>query len=69
MPAAAARRRTARPGCSASHDPAFDDYLVAPKAEALAQIAAAVTPAAVLLTSRLEGKEVAGRLAVRLGSG
>jgi electron transfer flavoprotein alpha subunit len=50
-------------------DPAVDDYLVAPKAEALAQIAAATTPAAVLLTSTAEGKEVAGRLAVKLGSG
>ena len=50
-------------------DPAVDDYLVAPKAEALAQIAATETPAAVLLTSTAEGKEVAGRLAVKLGSG
>jgi electron transfer flavoprotein alpha subunit len=50
-------------------DPAVDDYLVAPKAEAVAQIAAATTPAAVLLTSTAEGKEVAGRLAVKLGSG
>jgi electron transfer flavoprotein alpha subunit len=50
-------------------DPAIDDYLVAPKAEALAQIAAATSPAAVLLTSTAEGREVAGRLAVKLGSG
>jgi electron transfer flavoprotein alpha subunit len=50
-------------------DPAVDDYLVAPKAEALAQIAATVTPAAVLLTSTAEGKEVAGRLAVKLDCG
>ena len=50
-------------------DPAVADYLVAPKAEALAQIAATVNPAAILLTSTAEGKEVAGRLAVKLGSG
>ena len=50
-------------------DPAVHDYLVAPKAEALAQIAAAAKPAAVLITSTAEGKEVAGRLAVKLGSG
>ena len=51
------------------NDPAIDDYLVAPKAEALAQIAATVQPAAILITSSPEGKEIAGRLAVKLGSG
>lgn len=51
------------------NDTAIDDYLVAPKAEALAQIAATVQPAAVLITSSPEGKEIAGRLAVKLGSG
>ena len=50
-------------------DLAVADYLVAPKAEALAQIAAQVSPAAILLSSTAEGKEVAGRLAVKLGSG
>ncbi len=50
-------------------DSAISDYLVAPKADALAQIAATVAPAAILLTSTAEGKEVAGRLAVKLGSG
>jgi len=50
-------------------DPAIDDYLVAPKAEALAQIAETMQPAAILITSTPEGKEVAGRLAVKLGSG
>jgi electron transfer flavoprotein alpha subunit len=50
-------------------DPAIDDYLVAPKAEALAQIAANLQPVAILLTSTPEGKEIAGRLAVKLGSG
>ncbi|GAA2105645.1 electron transfer flavoprotein subunit alpha/FixB family protein [Microlunatus panaciterrae] len=50
-------------------DPALDDFLVAPKAEALAQICARLQPAAVLFTSTLEGKEIAARLAVKLGSG
>ena len=50
-------------------DPAFEEYLVAPKAEALAQVAAAVAPVAVLIGSSAEGKEVAGRLAVKLGAG
>lgn len=50
-------------------DPAFDDFLVAPRSEALAQVVTSVQPAAVLITSTLEGKEIAARLAVRLGSG
>jgi electron transfer flavoprotein alpha subunit len=50
-------------------DPAINDFLVAPKAEALAQIAESVQPAAILITSTPEGKEIAGRLAVKLGSG
>jgi electron transfer flavoprotein alpha subunit len=50
-------------------DPALDDYLVAPKAEALAQVAGVVGPVAVLIGSSAEGKEVAGRLAIKLGSG
>jgi electron transfer flavoprotein alpha subunit len=48
---------------------ASGDYVVAPAAEALAQIVAQAAPAAVLLASTAEGKEVAGRLAVKLGSG
>jgi electron transfer flavoprotein alpha subunit len=51
------------------NDTAIDDYLVAPKAEALAQIAETVQPVAILITSSPEGKEIAGRLAVKLGSG
>jgi electron transfer flavoprotein alpha subunit len=50
-------------------DPAVNDYLVAPKAEALAQIADSLQPVAILITSTPEGKEIAGRLAVKLGSG
>jgi electron transfer flavoprotein alpha subunit len=44
-------------------------YLVAPKAEVLAQLVERTQPAAVLVASSSEGKEVAGRLAVKIGSG
>ena len=44
-------------------------YLVAPKAEALAQLVEKASPAAVLFVSGYEGKEVAGRLAIKVGSG
>ncbi|MGO9219224.1 MAG: electron transfer flavoprotein subunit alpha/FixB family protein [Streptosporangiaceae bacterium] len=47
----------------------IDDYLVAPVAEVLAGLVAQKSPAAVLLAATGEGKEVAGRLAVRTGSG
>ena len=50
-------------------DPAFTEYLVAPKAEAVAQVASSMSPAAILISSTPEGKEIAGRLAVKLGSG
>jgi electron transfer flavoprotein alpha subunit len=45
------------------------DYLVAPQAEVLAQLVASVAPAAVLISSSVEGKEIAGRLAIKTGSG
>jgi electron transfer flavoprotein alpha subunit len=44
-------------------------YLVAPKAGAVAQLVKEVQPAAVLLGSTQEGKEIAGRLAVKLENG
>ncbi|MFF2147880.1 electron transfer flavoprotein subunit alpha/FixB family protein [Kitasatospora sp. NPDC058190] len=47
----------------------FTDQLVVPKVDALAQIAKTAAPAAVLVTSSGEGKEVAARVALRLGSG
>jgi electron transfer flavoprotein alpha subunit len=47
----------------------FDDYVVAPKAELLAQIVGAASPAAVLIASSPEGKEIAARLAVKIDSG
>src|SRR5450432_101681 len=50
-------------------DPDVSGYLVAPTAEVLAQLVAASSPAAVLLTSSAEGKEIAARLALKTGSG
>ena len=50
-------------------DSSLADYLIAPKAEALAQVAADMDLAAILITSTPEGKEIAGRLAVKLESG
>src|SRR5205814_2204192 len=44
-------------------------YLVAPKATVLAELIRAKAPAAVLLGSTQEGKEIAGRLAVKLDNG
>jgi len=48
---------------------ALVDHPVAPAAEVLAQLVAERSPVAVLLASTADGKEVAGRLAVRTDSG
>jgi len=45
------------------------DYLVAPTAEVLASLVASAAPAAVLISSSPEGKEIAARLAIKTGSG
>jgi len=45
------------------------DYLVTPKVAVLEQLARSVSPAAIVIPSTQEGKEVAGRLAVRLDNG
>ncbi|MFY1700803.1 MULTISPECIES: electron transfer flavoprotein subunit alpha/FixB family protein [Micromonospora] len=47
----------------------IDGYLVAPKATVLAELVQRVQPAAVLLASAQEGKEIAARLAVKLDNG
>jgi electron transfer flavoprotein alpha subunit len=49
----------------------LEEYLVAPKAEALAAVIAQAgdQPAAVLIPSSAEGKEIAARLAVKINSG
>jgi electron transfer flavoprotein alpha subunit len=50
-------------------DPALSDYLVAPKAEAVTQVAEAESAASILINATPEGKEIAGRVAVRLNAG
>ena len=50
-------------------DSDFKDYLVAPKAEVMAQLVEKAAPAAVLISSGGEGKEIAGRLAIKTNSG
>ncbi|MDA0563069.1 electron transfer flavoprotein subunit alpha/FixB family protein [Streptomonospora sp. S1-112] len=47
----------------------LNDYVVAPKAELLAHLAREKSAAAVLVSATPENKEVAGRAAVKLGSG
>jgi electron transfer flavoprotein alpha subunit len=50
-------------------DAEIKNYLVAPKAEALEQLADKTSPAAILIPSSFEGKEIAARLAIKLESG
>jgi electron transfer flavoprotein alpha subunit len=50
-------------------DAQIKGYLVAPKAEALQQLAEKTSAGAVLIPSTVEGKEIAGRLAIKLESG
>ncbi|MBA9007346.1 MULTISPECIES: electron transfer flavoprotein subunit alpha/FixB family protein [Thermomonospora] len=50
-------------------DEELTSYVVAPKVELLAQLVADKSPAGVLLAATGEGKEIAGRLAVKLDSG
>jgi electron transfer flavoprotein alpha subunit len=44
-------------------------YVVAPKAELLAKLVGEKSPAAVLISATAEGKEIAGRLAIKTDSG
>jgi len=50
-------------------DAALSDYVVAPVASLLAQLVAEKSPALVLVAGTGEGKEIAGRLAVKIDSG
>jgi electron transfer flavoprotein alpha subunit len=50
-------------------DTQIKGYLVAPKAEALQQLVEKTSAGAVLITSSAEGKEIAGRLAIKIESG
>jgi electron transfer flavoprotein alpha subunit len=47
----------------------FEDYVVAPKAELLASLVAEKSPAAVLVASTADGREIAARLAIKISSG
>ncbi|HLL67201.1 MAG TPA: electron transfer flavoprotein subunit alpha/FixB family protein [Micromonosporaceae bacterium] len=53
----------------AAESPELVDYLVTPKTAVLAQLVRERSPAAVLIPSTQEGKEIAARLAVRLDNG
>ncbi|CDO87753.1 electron transfer flavoprotein subunit alpha [Mycobacterium triplex] len=46
-----------------------DKYLITPVVDVLASLVESASPAAVLLAANADGKEIAGRLAARLGSG
>jgi electron transfer flavoprotein alpha subunit len=50
-------------------DAEIKGYLVAPKAEVLQQLVEKAGPGAVLISSNAEGKEIGGRLAVKIDSG
>ncbi|MFF3955141.1 electron transfer flavoprotein subunit alpha/FixB family protein [Streptomyces sp. NPDC001890] len=52
-----------------AEDAEFGEFLVVPKVDALQAAYEAVSPVAVLVPSSAEGKEIAARLAVRIGSG
>jgi electron transfer flavoprotein alpha subunit len=70
--AEAGRERLAEYGAAKVYVAGGDDmtdYVAAPAAEVLAALVAQASPAAVLVPSTAEGKEVAGRLAVKIGSG
>jgi electron transfer flavoprotein alpha subunit len=67
-----ARSRLAEFGAAkvyVADSPDYADYVVAPKAELLAHLVAEKAPAVVLVAATSEGREVAGRLAVKTGSG
>jgi len=70
--AAALRDQLAEYGASkvyAAESEDVQNYLVAPKAEILARIAGQASPAAVLVASTPENKEIAARAAFKLDSG
>jgi electron transfer flavoprotein alpha subunit len=70
--AAALKDQLAQYGAAKVYVAESDDiagHSVAPKAEALAAVVAQASPAAVLVSSSPENKEVAARLAFKIGSG
>ena len=70
--AEAARDRLAEFGAAKGYvadNPDLTDYVVAPQAELIASLIAEHSPAAVLVAGSPTGREVAGRVAVKTGSG
>ena len=70
--AEAARDRLAEFGAAkvyVADSPDLTDYVVAPQAELLASLIAEHSPAAVLVAGSPTGREVAGRVAIKTGSG
>jgi electron transfer flavoprotein alpha subunit len=70
--AEAGRERLAEFGAAkvyAAEGDGVTDYVVAPAAEVLASLVERVSPGAVLIAATGEGKEIAGRLAVKISSG
>jgi electron transfer flavoprotein alpha subunit len=70
--AESARDRLAEYGAAkvyAADGDGMDDFVAAPAAEVLASLTGRLSPAAILVAATAEGKEVAGRLAVKTGSG
>jgi electron transfer flavoprotein alpha subunit len=66
------RQRCAEFGAAriyAAEGAVFDDYVVAPTAELLAELVRTKAPALVLIAGTAEGKEIAARLAVKTDSG
>ena len=50
-------------------DAAFEEFLVGPKAEALARLVSDKSPAALLVSASTEGKEISARVALKTESG
>lgn len=46
-----------------------ENYLITPQVDVLASLVESASPAGVLLSSNADGKEIAGRLAARIGAG
>ncbi len=70
--AQAAQARLAEYGAAkvyVADGPEYDEYIAAPKAELLAELAKQASPAAVFVPSTAEGREVGARLAVKTGWG
>ena len=70
--AEAARDRLAEFGAAkvyVADNPDLTDYVVAPQAELVASLMAEHSPAAVLVAGSPTGREVAGRVAIKTGSG